>query len=104
LRGRATRFVTPEGVQAAKALQSGQRSLSGGLEGLRATKSPCAVSHETNELHLLKSLHADERAGCNPLRTVPIASLMEPGFDGIATIMAPPDRQGRGAISRRLAG
>ena len=31
---------------------------------------------------------------------LPIASLMEPGFDGIATVMEPPDRQGHGATCR----
>jgi hypothetical protein len=33
-------------------------------------------------------------------RIMPIASLMEPGFDGIATVMEPPDRQGHGATCR----
>ncbi len=31
---------------------------------------------------------------------VPIASIMEPGSDGIATVMEPPDRQGHGATPR----
>jgi hypothetical protein len=38
---------------------------------------------------------------------VPIASLMEPGFEGFATLMEPPDRQGHGATPqggmRRIA-
>jgi len=34
------------------------------------------------------------------LTSMPIASLMEPGFDGIATVMEPPDRQGHGATCR----
>jgi hypothetical protein len=34
------------------------------------------------------------------LDPMPIASLMEPGFDGIATVMEPPHRQGHGATCR----
>jgi hypothetical protein len=34
------------------------------------------------------------------LNQLPIASRMEPGFDGIATVMEPPDRQGHGATCR----
>jgi hypothetical protein len=38
--------------------------------------------------------------GPDEVMTMPIASLMEPGFDGIATVMEPPDRQGHGATCR----
>ena len=47
---------------------------------------------------IVREVLADELAKMS-LPKMPIANLMEPGSDGFATVMEPPDRQGHGATS-----